>query len=65
MGFKTAREKANKTIAETARACGVTRQSVYGWEHGEYLPSANMLLKIADFYGCTVDHLLRDNPHEG
>lgn len=59
MAFKKAREDAGKTIAETASAVGVTRQAVHGWERGEYKPSADMLVKLAEFYGCSVDDLLR------
>lgn len=59
MGFKKAREEAGKTMAETAKALGVTKQAVYGWEHGLYNPSANMLVKLSEFYGCSIDRLLR------
>jgi len=59
MGFRKAREEAGKTVAETAKACGVTRQAVHGWERGEYKPSADMLVKLAEFYQCSVDDLLR------
>lgn len=61
MAFKKAREDAGKTIAETANAVGVTRQAVHGWERGEYKPSADMLVKLAEFYGCSVDKLLRED----
>lgn len=60
MAFKKAREEAGKTIAETAKACGVSRQAVHGWERGEYKPSADMLIKLAAFYQCSIDDLLRE-----
>lgn len=59
MGFRKAREEAGKTIVETAKAIGVSRQAVHGWERGEYKPSADTLMKLAAFYACTVDELLR------
>lgn len=61
MAFKKAREEAGKTISETAKACGVSRQAVHGWERGEYKPSADMLIKLAAFYGCSIDELLKED----
>lgn len=61
MGFRNAREEAGKTMIETAKAIGVTRQAVYDWERGEYKPSADMLMKLSAFYGCTVDKLLKND----
>ena len=60
MAFRKAREKAGKTVGETAKACGVSRQAVHGWERGEYKPSADMLIKLAAFYGCSIDELLKE-----
>lgn len=60
MGFRKAREEAGKSIVETAKAVGVSRQAVHGWERGDYKPSADMLVKIAAFYECTVDELLKN-----
>lgn len=59
MGFRKAREEAGKSVVETARAVGVTRQAVHGWEHGDYKPSADMLMKLAAYYQCSVDKLLK------
>lgn len=59
MAFREAREEAGKTIAETAKACGVSRQAVHGWERGDYMPSAAMLVKLAEFYKCSLDDLMR------
>ena len=61
MAFKKAREEAGKTIVETSKACGVSRQAVHGWERGDYKPSADMLVKIAAFYKCSIDDLLRED----
>ena len=64
MAFKKAREEAGKTIAETSKACGVSRQAVHGWERGEYKPSADMLVKLAAFYGCSIDELLTSEDND-
>lgn len=37
---------------------GVTKQCVSNWEHGRITPSVEMLPKIADLFGVTVDCLL-------
>ena len=60
MAFKQARKAAGKTVAETAKALGVSRQSVYFWEKGETKPTVDMLVKLAEFYGCSTDELLRN-----
>lgn len=44
---------------ELAKAFGVTRQAVSLWERGVSRPSKDMQKKIADYFGVTVDDLLR------
>jgi len=61
MGFKDARVKAGKTVKEVMDEIGVSDAAVYSWETGQYTPSKDKLVKLADFYGTTVDSLLRDN----
>lgn len=65
MGFKTARKKAGKTADEVAEALGVSRQAVFGWERGEYFPETGKLVALADFYGCSIDALLREDVNNG
>lgn len=61
MGFKDARVKAGKTVKEVMDEMGVSDAAVYSWETGQYMPSKDKLIKLADFYGTTVDALLRSN----
>ena len=61
MSFKSARLKASKTAASTAKHMGVSVTTVFLWENGTYLPTADKLPKIADFYGCTIEELLTGN----
>lgn len=42
------------------QALGVSLSTVGMWESGKNDPRANMLPKIANLYGCTVDDLLGD-----
>ena len=62
MGFREARKNAGKTVAEVMEYMKVTDASVYQWESGFTYPKPSRLQKLAAYYGCTVDELLRDNP---
>lgn len=58
MAFLEERKKAKKTRVETAKALGVSIQTVYYWEVGTWKPTVDNLEKLAEFYGCTTDALL-------
>lgn len=59
MGFKQARIKAGKKVTEVMEFLGVTDSAVYQWETGVTMPNSNKLAKLAEFYGCSIDELLR------
>ena len=59
MGFRNARLKAGKKVSEVMELLGVTDAAVYQWETGVYTPRREKLIQLADFYGCTIDELLR------
>lgn len=62
MSFKSARIKAGISQSEAAGRLGVSRISVYNWESCNCGPKNIELLKrIAELYGVTVDELLREN----
>lgn len=46
------------TLQQIGDLFGYSKQAIYLWEQGEREPSYEDLLKLADFYGVTVDHLL-------
>ena len=64
MSFRQARLDANKTQAEVAKHMGVDRIAVYQWEAGITTPRTSRLLQLAQFYGCTVDQLLKPDEKE-
>ena len=64
MSIKSARLKADKKVREVMEYMGVSDAAVYQWETGETTPRPDKLIKLADFYGCTVDELLRDQHRE-
>lgn len=55
--FRIANRYKLKDIAEVA---GVSIQAVHQWENGDTKPPIDKLLKIARFYGVTVDELIGD-----
>lgn len=46
------------TIAALERACGLGNATVRGW--AENNPRVDRLKKVADYFGVTVDELLKD-----
>ncbi len=43
---------------ELGRRIGASKQSVSNWENGNILPSIDVLLRVADFFGVSTDYLL-------
>lgn len=64
MGFKSARIAAGKSVKEVMDYMSVSDAAVYQWETGVFVPRPDKMLKLAEFYGTTVDALLRDNGTE-
>ena len=52
------------TQEELANELGVSAQAVSKWENNSSYPDVSLLTKIADFFGVTVDALLRSNEDE-
>lgn len=61
MSIKSARAKAGKTQSDTAKAVGVSVAAVSLWEKGKTMPRAGTLNKLARFFGCKVDDLLKED----
>ena len=53
------RKEAGKSQLEVAQDCNLTRQALSNYELGKRVPGTDMLLMLADYYGVTVDSLLR------
>lgn len=43
---------------ELGVAVGVSKQSVSNWENENIMPSIDLLVRLADCFGTTTDHLL-------
>lgn len=52
--------RGNKTQAEVAKELGISQKYLSKLELGKRTPSANLLAKIADYYGKPVDALFPD-----
>jgi transcriptional regulator with XRE-family HTH domain len=51
------------TLSQLAERIGVIKQSVGHYETGHSLPSLPVLVRLADVFGCSLDHLVgRDSP---
>lgn len=43
---------------ELGHRVGASKQSVSNWENGNIMPSIDLLLRLADFFGVSTDYLL-------
>jgi transcriptional regulator with XRE-family HTH domain len=60
--LRTLREKRGLTVRELASILEIRSHShIVGLEAGKHNPSADLILKIADFFDVTTDQLMRDN----
>ncbi|AFC29242.1 XRE family transcriptional regulator [Paenibacillus mucilaginosus 3016] len=59
--LKTERGKKGWTQEELAEKLFVSRQSVSKWENGQNYPSIEIIIKISDLFGLTIDELLRSD----
>lgn len=60
--LKILRKRINLTQKEVADAVGITFQTYSYYETGRTNPTPEMLCKLADFFGVTVDELLGRTP---
>ncbi|HBL82970.1 MAG TPA: XRE family transcriptional regulator [Clostridiales bacterium] len=62
--FKRFRKEFNQTQKEVAEHANVDVRTYQNYEYGEIVPSATVLIAIADFYNVSIDYLVgrTDNP---
>ena len=56
--FKYQREVRGYSIAKLSKVLGISHQNIGRWEKGSVVPSIDFCVKLADFYGITVDELI-------
>lgn len=52
------RERKGLTMKDTARALGLPYTTYVNYEKGTREPGSEMLMKLADFFGTSIDELL-------
>ena len=51
--------------ATVSKATGVSTATLTSWKQGKYIPKADKLQKIADYFGVTVEYLMTgEKPQE-
>lgn len=56
--LRTLRKGRKLTQEDIAKELGISLKSYCRYERGERLPDADVLVRIADFYGVTLDYLV-------
>lgn len=60
--LRSLRRRRGENQEQVAAAVGITRQALSKWESGASLPDLPNCAALADYYGVTVDDLLRYDP---
>lgn len=63
--IKTMRTRSRKSVATLAEEMGVTKTSIYNWESGRAVPSAEMLLLVARITGYELIFRKKPKPFYG
>ena len=53
-------DKTDKTAYQVSKETGVSTATLSKWKNGNYVPKADKLKKIADYFGVTVDYFLEE-----
>lgn len=51
-------QEQNITAYKLSKDIGVTQGMISYWKSGDRIPSAENLIALADYFGCSVDYLL-------
>lgn len=63
MNINELRKKNNLSQDEFANLFHVSRQTVSSWENGKSYPDVEMLIKISQHFGISVDDLVKNETH--
>lgn len=58
MRLKTLREERGLSQQSLAKEIGVSQKAIDFWERGINEPKASYLIKLAEYFGVSVDYLL-------
>ena len=62
--LKQIRLSLGKTQKEVCDICGFKQGYYTGWENNKYIPGADSLIKLANYFGCSVDYLLNNKSED-
>ena len=63
--FKYQREINKKTLLQVEKETGISNANLSRWENNKILPNIDFCVKLADYYGITLDELVgRDHGRE-
>ena len=61
MSINSMRLKNALTQKEVAAHLGVTQGAISQWESGKSVPRASSLIRLAKYFGCTIEDLLSNS----
>lgn len=56
--LKELRERKGLSMREAAKQLGLAPSTYHNYESGEREPNSEMLIKLANFYGCSIDYMI-------
>lgn len=61
--LKARRKEHGFTQKQVAKATGIVQPNLSAWENNLYSPNIDFCVKLADFYGITLDELIGRDMH--
>ena len=62
--YERLRDEKGLTDASIASALGFSSTTLYDWRDGKYQPKLDKLIKIAEFFGVTIDAFINGESDE-
>lgn len=56
--LKYNRVKRNKSLLQVENDTGISNANLSRWENGKVLPNIDFCVRLADYYGITLDELI-------
>ncbi len=57
-GIRQQRLLCGKTLLQVEEETGISNQNLSRWERGEVLPNIDFCVKLAKYYGVTIEELI-------
>ena len=65
INIKEFRKKSGLSQVQVAEKLFVNQNTVRQWETGRSSPPIDVLIKLSDLFGCTIDELVRGEKKSG